>query len=108
MPLPVARPQLVAARLDSRWTTSNLTGAIPAERQVPRAGMGSAVAALRPAAQASVGTMSADTGSVPRRGFGTRATDLPTDRFSGSATTTQERVSTATLHKHSAATTADD
>ncbi len=107
VPLPVARPQLVAARLD-RSNFRNLTGAIPAERQVPRAGMGSAVAALRPAAQASVGTMSADTGSVPRRGFGTRATDLPTDRFSGSATTTQERVSTATLHKHSAATTADD
>ena len=106
VPLPVARPQLVAARLD-RSNFRSLTGATPAERQVPRAGMGSAVAALRPAAQASVGAISADTGSVPRRGFGAKATDLSTDRFSGSATTTQERVSTATLHKR-AATTADD
>ncbi len=107
VPLPVARPQLVAARLD-RSNFRSLTGATPADRQVPRAGMGSAVSALRPAAQASAGSLAGDGTSVPRRGFGARATDLPTDRFSGVAVTSGERVSTATLHKRPAAATADD
>ena len=106
VPLPVARPQLVAARLD-RSNFRSLTGATLAERLPARIGMGSAVSALRPAAQLATGSIGGDGGSGPRRGFGTRATDLPTDRFSGLAVTPQSRVSTATLRKPRAAT-ADD
>ena len=89
----------IAARLDARdWEG--------AERLLPRAGMGSAVSALRPAAQASAGALVGDSGSRPRRGFAPRATDLSTDRFSGAAVPGGEKVSTATLHRR--ATTADD
>ena len=105
VPLPVSRPPLVAARLD-RTNFRSLTGATPAERLQPRAGMGSAVSALRPAAQASAGALVGDSGARPRRGFAQRATDLSTDRFSGSAVSGGEKVSTATLHRR--APTADD
>ncbi len=107
VPLPVARPPLVAARLD-RSNYRSLTGAIPADHLPIRAGVGSAVAALRPAAQASAASLAGDSGTGARRGFGARATDLSTSSFSGSAVTSQERVSTATLHKRPAAATADD
>ena len=106
IPVPVSRPQLVAARLD-RSNYRSLTGATPADHLAARAGMGSAVAALRPAAQASAASLAGDGGAVPHRGFGARATDLPTGSFSGSAVSPQERVSTATLHKRPAAALAD-
>ena len=105
VPLPVSRPPLVAARLD-RTNFRSLTGATPAERLQPRVGMGSAVSALRPAAQASAGALVGDSGSRPRRGFAPRATDLSTDRFSGAAVSGGEKVSTATLHRR-APTAAD-
>ncbi len=107
VPLPVARPPLVAARLD-RSNYRTLTGTTPADHLPARAGVGSAVAALRPAAQASAASLAGDGGTGPRRGFGARATDLSTSSFSGSAVTAQELVSTATLHKRPAAATADD
>ena len=107
VPLPVARPQLVAARLD-RSNFHSLTGTTRAERLPARAGMGSAVSALRPAAQASLAALAADGTAAPRRGFGAKATDLPTDRFSGAAVSGGERVSTATLHKRPVPATADD
>ena len=87
---------------------SRLTGTTPADRLPVRAGVGSAVAALRPAAQASAASLAGDGGTGARRGFGARATDLSTNSFSGSAVTAQERVSTATLHKRPAAASADD
>ena len=107
VPLPVARPPLVAARLD-RSNFRSLTGTTPADRLPVRIGVGSAVAALRPAAQASAASLAGDNGSGPRRGFGARATDLSTGSFSGSAVAPQERVSTATLHKRAATPSADD
>ena len=107
IPLPVTRPPLVAARLD-RSNFRTLTGATPADRVAARAGVGSAVAALRPAAKASAASLASDGSAPPRRGFGARATELSTRSFSGSAVTAQERVSTATLHKRAAAATTAD
>ncbi|WP_237480888.1 DUF882 domain-containing protein [Lichenibacterium dinghuense] len=106
VPLPVARPPLVAARLD-RSNFRSLTGATPADHLPARAGVGSSVAALRPAAQATAASLASD-GGAPRRGFGARATDLSTGSFSGSATSPQERVSTAASRKRPAAAAADD
>ena len=83
-PLPVARPsQFVAARLD-RSNFRSLTGSGLAAHAIIHSGFGSAVTALRPAAQASLGTMVGQTSSLAK-GFGADATDLPSDRFSGSA-----------------------
>ncbi len=102
VPLPVARPPLVAARLD-RSNFRTLTGATPADHLPARAGVGSAVGALRPAAQASAATLAGDGAGGPRRGFGARATELSTGAFSGSAATPQERISTATSRRRTAA-----
>ncbi len=107
VPLPVERPPLVAARLD-RSNFRSLTGATPADHLPVRPGVGSALAALRPAAQASAASLAGDSGSAPRRGFGAKATDLSTGSFSGAAVAPQERVSTATLHKRATTSTADD
>ena len=104
VPLPVARPQLVAARLD-RSNFRSLTAATPASRNTSRSGLGSSVSALRPAARADLATLTTTdpVGSASR--FNSRATDLSTDRFSGAAVRPAERVSTATLHRATAPTT---
>ena len=107
VPLPVTRPAFVAARLD-RTNFHSLTGATRTDHLASRVGLGSGVAALRPAAQASAAALSSDGVPGARRGFGTRATDLSTDRFSGAAVSPEERINTATLRKRSAAPSAND
>ena len=102
---PVARPQLVAARLD-RSNFRTLTAATPASRNPSRSGLGSSVSALRPAARTDLGSMSTAGPSGPMsHGFGNRATDLSSDRFSGTAIAPLERVTTAVLRKPHATTT---
>jgi len=98
VPLPVARPQLVAARLD-RSNFRSLTAATPAERSPGRGGLGSSVSALRPAAQTSLGTLGGEAAASQSQGFRVRATDLSTNRFSGTAARSMDRISTATLRK---------
>ena len=67
--------QFVAARLD-RSNFRSLTASGPAARAVVHSGLGSAVSALRPAAQAALGTMTG-TASPAAQGFGSSATELP-------------------------------
>ena len=104
VPLPVARPQFVAARLD-RSNFRSLTAATPASRNMSRSGLGSSVSALRPAARADLGTLTAADSAGSASRFTSRATDLSTERFSGTAVRPLERVSTAPLHKAAATTT---
>ena len=97
VPLPVARPQLVAARLDRsnfRSLTSAGFGKGPG-----RGGLGSAISALRPAARANLGAIATAPSTGAARGFGQHASDLTTDHFSGTALTPSERISTAVLRK---------
>jgi uncharacterized protein YcbK (DUF882 family) len=98
VPLPVARPQLVAARLD-RSNFRSLTAATPAERSPGHGGLGSSMSALRPAVQTSLGTLGGAAASSQSQGFHVRATDLSTDRFSGTAARPMDRISTAILRK---------
>ena len=105
VPLPMSRPQFVAARLD-RSNFRSLTGA-GFGKSPGRTGLGSSVSALRPAARASLGTMAAEASAGSARNFGPRATDLTSDRFSGAAVKPAERVSTAVLRKARAETAAD-
>lgn len=104
VPLPVARPQFVAARLD-RSNFRSLTAATPASSNTSRSGLGSSVSALRPAARADLGTLTTADSAGSASRFNSRATDLSTDRFSGAAVRPLERVSTAILHKSATTTT---
>ena len=94
VPIPVARPSFVAARLD-RSNFRTLTGSSAAMRAQGRSGLGSAVAALRPAAQSSLGVMTASVLAGAGQGFKIRATDLPSDHFAGQAVKPREHVVTA-------------
>ena len=104
VPVPVARPQFVAARLD-RSNFRSLTAATPASSNTSRSGLGSSVSALRPAARADLGALTTADSAGSASRFNSRATDLSTDRFSGAAVRPLERVSTATLHKPATTTT---
>ncbi len=91
VPLPVARPpELVLARLD-RGNFRNLTSVAKTDRVMSASPLGSAVG-LRSAARA--GASASATGSV-LTAFGTGASELTSDRFSGSAVSAQQRVVTA-------------
>ena len=94
VPLPVARPNFVAARLD-RSNFRTLTGSNATTKSPGRAGIGSAVAALRPAAQSNLGMMAASASPGAGQGFKSRATDLPSDHFIGAAIKPREHVVTS-------------
>ncbi len=94
VPIPTARPNFVAARLDpSRFPP--LIGNEDTRRVPARTGMGSAVGALRSAAKTSLGALSSQPSPGAIIGFGTRATDLATDHFSGPALKSREHVVTS-------------
>ena len=93
VPMPVARPSFVAARLD-RSNFRTLTGSSAAMRAQGRSGLGSAVAALRPA-QSTLGVETAPVLAGTGQGFKTRATDLSSDHFAGQAVKPREHIVTA-------------
>ncbi len=96
VPLPVARPQFVAARLD-RSNFRSLTGSTAAVRATARSAIGSSMTALRPAAQSAQSVMIAQSSGGFVQGFGSKATDLSSDRFAGSAVKPRERVITSAV-----------
>ncbi len=106
VPVPVARPNFIAARLD-RSNFRVLTGSGAATRSPNRAGLGSAVTALRPAVQANPGLLAASTSPGAARGFEAAPANLPADHFSGSAVKPREHVTSATTMTVTRTTTAD-
>jgi uncharacterized protein YcbK (DUF882 family) len=83
VPMPVPRPNgLVSARLD-RSNFRSMTSVVKAEKVVPRSALGSSVVGIRAAARASVAPLAAADGVTTR--FGSKAYELSTDRFSGTA-----------------------
>lgn len=92
VPMPIPRPaDLVSARLD-RSNFRTLTSGAKAEKIVPRSAMGSSVVGIRAAARASSSTFA---GVSAPSSFGSRASDLSTDRFSGTALKADARLVTA-------------
>ncbi|MDX7949963.1 DUF882 domain-containing protein [Lichenihabitans sp. Uapishka_5] len=82
VPMPVPRPtDLVSARLD-RSNFRSLTSGAKSEKSVPRSAMGSSVVGIRAAARASSSSFAA---AQDASSFGSKASDLATDRFSGAA-----------------------
>ena len=94
VPVPVARPNFIAARLD-RSNFRALTASGAATRNPARAGLGSAVTALRPAVQANPGLLVASTSPGASHGFEAAPANLPADRFSGAAVKPREHVVTS-------------
>jgi hypothetical protein len=97
VPLPVARPsQFVAARLDrSNFRTLTASGAT--NHIAVRTAIGSAVSALRPAAQSSLGLLVGQVSAGAAHAFSKSPTALPTDRFSRPAAKPFEHVTTSTI-----------
>ena len=92
VPMPVPRPaDLVSARLD-RSNFRSLTSGAKAEKAVPRSAMGSSVVGIRAAARASSSSFASS--SAPSS-FGSHASDLSTDRFSGPAIKPEAKLVTA-------------
>ena len=104
VPIPMPRPNFVAARLD-RSNFRVLTGTEDARKSPARTGVGSAVGALRSAAKSNIGALAGQASPGATTGFGTRASDLATDHFSGSAVKPREHV--VTSNGASTATRAD-
>ncbi len=94
VPIPLPRPSFVAARLD-RSNFRSLTGKADTTKTPVRSGMGSTVGALRSAAKSNIGALVGQETPGAIIGFGTRATDLATDHFSGSAVKPREHVVTS-------------
>ena len=92
VPVPVPRPvDLVSARLD-RSNFRSLTSGAKAEKAVPRSPMGSSVVGIRAAARASSSSFASASATSS---FGSRASDLSTDKFSGPAIKPEAKLVTA-------------
>ena len=92
VPMPVPRPaDLVSARLD-RSNFRSLTSGAKAEKAVQRSSMGSSVVGIRAAARASSSSFASASATSS---FGSRASDLSTDQFSGPALKPEAKLVTA-------------
>ena len=106
VPLPVARPgDLVQARLD-RSNFRSLTSVIRTDRTVTRAVLGSTVIGVRAASRGNAGVLAVNAPVVTR--FGSKVSDLATDRFSGPAVKSTERLITARRAEAAAARSKED